>query len=305
MPRKKEELTLRIQRLKQAIRKKYKQFKYGVLESEERLEQQFKPLISELRKVPPKTDVKVEPKEEEEETEEESEEEDKFLPGTPIRPTIYEDEIMGDPAAVSTPQSTSVFIQGNFSNKLTNEYMKKMYGPESRSLDHVYGPRYEGETLMVGTQVLDFEEDGTIVVGDVRYKPSKGLYELLFKSLPNEEVYNDRDMEDYKDILQRTNAHKKGYRYTGNVNRNTSHKYKQVIERLFPKSGRGWKNAKEKDIARWDDPNELVDRLRHLIVSTETGNQGHVNEIINIVEELKEAKYISGKGNSRFRSLLR
>ena len=183
--------------------------------------------------------------------------------------------------------------------------MNKMYGHESRSLDHTYGPRYIGETLMIGNQILTFDDDGTIVVGDVRYKPTRGLYELLFKSLPSKQVYNDHDMTVYKDILQKTNAHKRGYKHTGNVNRNTSNKYKSVIQHLFPKAGRGWKHASEKDITRWDDPNELVDRLKHLVVSTETGNRGHVNEILNIVEELKEAGYILGYGNKRFRSLLR
>lgn len=42
----------------------------------------------------------------------------------------------------------------------------------------------------------------------------------------------------------------------------------------------------------WDDPNELVDRLRILIASKSAGHTGHQNEMISIIEELREAKII-------------
>lgn len=42
----------------------------------------------------------------------------------------------------------------------------------------------------------------------------------------------------------------------------------------------------------WDDPNELVDRLRLLIASQSAGHTGHNNEIISIIEELREANII-------------
>lgn len=39
----------------------------------------------------------------------------------------------------------------------------------------------------------------------------------------------------------------------------------------------------------WDDPNELVNRLRLLIASTHAGHNAHHNEISSIIEELREA----------------
>lgn len=42
----------------------------------------------------------------------------------------------------------------------------------------------------------------------------------------------------------------------------------------------------------WDNPNELVDRLRLLISSTSVGHNNHNNEIISIIEELKEVNII-------------
>ena len=38
----------------------------------------------------------------------------------------------------------------------------------------------------------------------------------------------------------------------------------------------------------WDDPNELVDRLRLLMASQAAGNPSHNNEIMSIIEELHE-----------------
>lgn len=46
------------------------------------------------------------------------------------------------------------------------------------------------------------------------------------------------------------------------------------------------------DYVYWDDPNELVDRLRLLIAETSAGNNSHTNEIHSIIEELREANII-------------
>lgn len=42
----------------------------------------------------------------------------------------------------------------------------------------------------------------------------------------------------------------------------------------------------------WNEPNELVDRLRLLIASKSAGHSGNTNEIMSIVEELREADII-------------
>ncbi len=43
----------------------------------------------------------------------------------------------------------------------------------------------------------------------------------------------------------------------------------------------------------WDDPNELVDRLRLLISERSAGNYNHENEIHSLIEELREGNYIN------------
>ena len=51
-------------------------------------------------------------------------------------------------------------------------------------------------------------------------------------------------------------------------------------------------NRKNTEYLYWDEPNELVRRLRLLRAETEAGHTNHGNEIQNIIEELMEAGYI-------------
>ena len=46
------------------------------------------------------------------------------------------------------------------------------------------------------------------------------------------------------------------------------------------------------DYVHWDDPNELVDRLQLLDASHRAGNNAHDNEMLLIIEELREAGFI-------------
>jgi len=46
------------------------------------------------------------------------------------------------------------------------------------------------------------------------------------------------------------------------------------------------------DYVHWDDPNELVDRLRLLEASRQVGHIVHDNEILSIIEELRKAGLI-------------
>jgi translation initiation factor IF-2 len=51
-------------------------------------------------------------------------------------------------------------------------------------------------------------------------------------------------------------------------------------------------NNNKIDYIHWNDPNELVDRLRLLEASRQAGNNAHDNEILSIIEELYEAGII-------------
>ena len=50
--------------------------------------------------------------------------------------------------------------------------------------------------------------------------------------------------------------------------------------------------GEQMDDIYWDDPKELVDRLRLLLASQAAGNPSYTNEIISIIEELRESGII-------------
>jgi len=63
------------------------------------------------------------------------------------------------------------------------------------------------------------------------------------------------------------------------------------------KSGKGLPHAmilndNAIDYMHWDDPNELVNRRRLLDVSHRSSNNAHNNEMLSIIEELREVGLI-------------
>src|SRR5436190_9164766 len=92
MDRSKEHLALNIDRLRKAIRQKYKQFKQGSLDTELQIEKQYKPIITAIKTHEPFS-VKQEIKEEDNKTVYDGEEAD------------MDEESVLEPDVVSTPQA--------------------------------------------------------------------------------------------------------------------------------------------------------------------------------------------------------
>jgi hypothetical protein len=107
----------------------------------------------------------------------------------------------------------------------------------------------------------------------------------------------------------KTNAHKRYYQTNQQIDGGKLPKYKNIIAPLVlttreqeeekqSTSGQGLLKEVNKnaiDLIYWDDPNELVGRLHLLISSQAAGNFNHRNEIISIIEELREANIIELK----------
>ena len=188
-------------------------------------------------------------------------------------------------------------------------------GEKEKIMDTVYGVRLDKDGMMLGNKTFDVNSSDHIIIGDVKYVGTHGLYELIFKRYPNDSVYTENDKRKYKDILLATNAHKRNYVTHGRLLANKGYKYKYIIAPLLKydfTSGMGLPRAmtpnddaigKELpramtlndnmiDYVHWDDPNELVDRLRLLEASHRAGHNAHDNEMLSIIEELREAGLI-------------
>lgn len=141
---------------------------------------------------------------------------------------------------------------------------------------------------------------------DKSFELTAGISELLLKKKPNLSLVTEKDKLVYKHMLSITNVHKRDFEPNGQLKGDRSIKYREIIKPLFselsdsdsfvPKSGGSIPKLKKynpnTDLIYWDDPNELIDRLKILVASREAGNSNHDNEILAIIEELREAGII-------------
>lgn len=168
-------------------------------------------------------------------------------------------------------------------------------------LDKVYGFNVDQNgSWRYGNNELKFNSDNTIHIGNTKWKMTPGLFKLLFHSKPQH--YTKDDLKNYKEILISTNAHKRYYQSKGQIKGTKAFKYMRIIKQLFNTrsnlltkgSGLLLKSfdKRKPNYIYWNEPNELVDRLRLLVSSESAGHNNHKNEIISIVEELREANII-------------
>lgn len=193
-------------------------------------------------------------------------------------------------------------VQANNDSNIKNEINHLLLSHKNIS----YGVRKEGANFMIGDQILQFFAINNNKIGlsinNEQFELTDGLKELLFYKSPKKQLITEEDKNNYKNILEKSNAHKRNFDPNNQIQGGKGSKYRNIIKPLFytpnnsSKSGKGLSTLKEyktdTDLVYWDDPNELVERLRLLIASKNAGNNGHDNEIISIIEELKEAKII-------------
>lgn len=178
---------------------------------------------------------------------------------------------------------------------LPRKYIHLIHKADKRGLDGKYGVRHDPKTekLHIGDSRIDIV-DSDVIVKNKRYKGTEGLYELLFKNDP--QMYTEEDVKNYKQIVVKTNANRRYYQPDKQILGSKGGKYKKIISTFSTVSGEGMQmelTDNKVDYVHWDDPNELVDRLRLLLSSQSAGNTSHINEINSIVEELKEAHIIA------------
>ena len=222
-------------------------------------------------------------------------------------------EVLG-PKTIATAANTVENLDAytrNAVGPLSREYLRLFFTDAKKRIDNVYGVYLDDdEQLIIGDSVLTIgENDDYVSVKGKRYAGTRGLYELLFMRLPNEQAYTNADLDAYRHILLATNAHRRGHSASKPTLGNKGHKYRKIVSVLLSSGDRNVGGIAREgsglpiddamtvtdnaiDYVYWDDANELVDRLRLLLASRDAGHTGHDNEIASIVEELREAGLI-------------
>jgi hypothetical protein len=350
-----EKLLKQIKSLSDSIRRKSRSLKLGISEREHMLESTFKPVTEPLKQLvksigkpatqldgdvilpiskyerDDETETSEYPQDSEEsedgEKSEESEEEreEGVKPEEELEEVLREKE-SGDlgkseeyeDLAINPSNLSKLGTDIMFKGPLGRQYLLKMlHSSQANRKYHTYGARIDENGLMIGDNKIDVDKDDNILIGDNKYKGTKGLFELIFKNNPSK--YTKKDLNLFKTILENTNAHRKGYSKNSPVHRNRSIKYESIISILFPSqqakaqikrralssaeinilhkkrktteptsSGKGlMKNLYKTNIIYYNDINQLVDRMRLLHEAREAGQTGLDNEWVALIDELR------------------
>lgn len=307
----------KIKELARSIRKKYVSLKLGKSEEDATLNKLFEPVVTPLKQIAKlsKTTrgshpiVKTEVKQEEKFKKE--------VPDSRVLPK-YEEEEEHQPVDEEDVFEDSSSDSLQMSSTVLNEVLKKFptiakpfiegIFQKSEAIDRHYGPNYHPASSKwnLGDKSIEFDiRNGDIKVGGRNFKGTIGLYELLFHNIPKN--HSQSDLMAYKEILELSKIHRDTL---GRLRHSQTQKYKKIIRPMFTEQsatsfptrtrstnveGRGLKlkyTDKPMEYVFWDDPNELVERLKLLVASQEAGNTSHDNEIVAIINELLEANII-------------
>lgn len=296
---------------KKAIQKKFKQLHAYHVALDEHVSENFRPIIRPLKELvdikkketTTPTNVKEELKVEKDESQS-TRKKRKRGSDTPTGQTTSSkssrklsfdsfDEDADDESTFTTPKpspssSTRKKVLGT--PWVTNKYYSAQIVPNSKD-------------MVLGNHKMNMDViSNKILIGNKVFQSTPGLLNLLLLSQPYD--YTKEDLKVYKKILNYTNVHRNNFRPDGEIVRDkTNMKYLNIVSELFPEKEGGALNVlqndfmihdrnERKNFTYWDDPNELVERLKLLIASQSAGHTGHNNEILSIIEELREAKII-------------
>lgn len=173
---------------------------------------------------------------------------------------------------------------------ISKKYFLMHLEGNNSDLDKSYGIYSDGKRWYLGDTEIQISKDSIFFKDDV-YNGTPGLFELLFLKAPDDNIYDEKDLDIYKKLLLESNAYKQRYDASKQINSNRGIKYVNVVRDLMSKKGSSV-HLQSLRYEYWDDPNELVDRLRLLVASNQAGNNGVNNEILSIIEELKECNII-------------
>ena len=320
-------LLKQIDESRKAIRQKHLQLKVGLSDVQDEVTKVFKPIVQPLNQIAGKsttlkqqdhsTPIKsknslfsaVDDHSDDDDYDEESETSQKSEPPSRfydteknISPTFHDALHSTQHEHIRPKDSPSIAIASSL-NDVVQKYLNDILEGDFGS-DTAYGVRKLVGGYKFGNDYINFTND-KINIADSQYDKTAGLIELLFRKNPNENLIEKSDIATYQQIAQSTNLLRKNFKPNSSFKNPTfNKKFSTYLSNLLPstmlnKSGSGLPKfmiARQKeypmDLRYWDDPNELVDRLRLLIAERSAGNNNHDNEIHSIIEELRESEII-------------
>ena len=140
-----------------------------------------------------------------------------------------------------------------------------------------------------------------IVVDGEKFRGTPGLWELIMEERPGRA--NKNDLEEYKDLLRKTNALHKDFNPKSSYPRSSrSNKWKFLLRPIWDDirgyEGRG-------TVIMSSDPNALLERLDLLLASQKAGHTGVGNELVSICDELKRQGVLDTDAYKKINSIIK
>ena len=182
-------------------------------------------------------------------------------------------------------------------------------------IDRTFGIHKENGKYHIGSKPITIKGNN-IIIEDVEYKGTPGLWELIIYKEPQEGKYTEDDYLNYINLLVQTNTI-----YQGNNPNNpkpkssTSEKWANLISPVWEHIRESKKPLKRKRRQQDpitgegltilpSDPNDLIDRFDLLFSSQNAGHTGVRNEIISILDELKRQGVINTNEYKKLNSII-
>ena len=185
-----------------------------------------------------------------------------------------------------------------------------------KGIDKSFGLTVKNKKFHIGDKPITIKDDN-IIIEDVEYPGTSGLWELIISQEPQEGKYTEDDYLNYINLLVQTNTIYQG----NNPNQNRAKssggdKWNKLISPVWEHIKESKKPLKRKrrqqDPIVGDglkilpsDPNALIDRFDLLFSSQKAGHTGVRNEIVSILDELKRQGVIKTNEYKKLNSIIK
>ena len=137
-----------------------------------------------------------------------------------------------------------------------------------------------------------------ITVEDTHYQGTPGLWALIMFKKPDENLYNDQDMEKYEKLVHQTNVISAPNNVRPNSKIKGTYKWRNIFSKFAAKKGEGIEFLPS-------DINSLQTKLTYLLGEYQAGNTSATrNKIVAISDNLLKRKVISNTEYRRINNLL-
>ena len=167
--------------------------------------------------------------------------------------------------------------------EIAEEYLK------DPNRDTTFGIRNVEGLYYIGNKQATIVNNN-IIVGDEKFKGTRGLWELLMAKKPDTYYFDDNDYDEYAKLMVKTNALHNDYNPNNPYPRSSRSDKWNLIRNIWANR----EHIKKKEgyegkgvVVIPSDPNTLLERLDLLLASQEAGHTGVRNELVSICDELK------------------